>query len=441
MEARELAVHILDEILYNGAYSNIILGKELKNSELNSQDKALVTELVYGTIKYKYSIDNTMSLYLSKNISSVEKHILNILRVSFYQLIYLDKIPEYAVVNEAVNLSKKSFPGLHKLVNGILRNHLRKRLKYIPKSDLDSLCFNYSFEPWMVKLFLTQYGRETAESILSGLNQNPNITVRVNTLKTNFQDAFNKLEDFDYDVESGEISPDAIRIIKGRSIESNPLFIDGYITVQDESAMLVAPLINPDSNDLIMDLCSAPGGKSTHISELMENKGTLLAFDIHEGKLNLIKDNAERLGISNIKLAKMDAAKLKKEFINTADKILIDVPCSGIGIIRKKPEIKWNKTFHQFKSLVETQKAIINNAILYLKENGTLLYSTCTLNKSENEHNIKWLLKKFPNMKLEPIFIGKADNIIYHEEGYITILPNKYMDGFFIAKLIKTSGC
>lgn len=441
MGARELAVKILDEIMYNGAYSNIILGKELNKSNLNIQDKALVTEIVYGTIKYKCSIDKTIELYLTKDINSVEKHILNILRISFYQLIYLDKIPEYAVVNEAVDLSKKDLPGLHKLVNGVLRNHLRKRLVYKPSSKIDELCYKYSFQPWMVKLFIKQYGDKTAQCILEGLNESPNITVRVNTLKTDFDEAFNKLQENSYEVESGEISPDAIRIIKGRSIELNPLFKDGLITVQDESAMLVAPLLEPTSSDKILDLCAAPGGKITHIAELVNGIGDLSAYDIHEYKLKLIKQTAERLGINNIKLAKMDASLLNRDLINTADKVLIDVPCSGLGIIRKKPEIKWNKDFHEFKSLIDIQRAIIGNAIQYLKDDGTLIYSTCTLNKEENEENIKWLLKEYPEMKLQKISIGKADNIINHMEGYVTILPNKFMDGFFIAKLIKTSRC
>lgn len=441
MKARELAVKILDEIFYNGAYSNIILGKELNKSNLNTEDKALVTEIVYGTIKHKISIDKTIQLYLKKDLNSVEKHILNILRISFYQLIYLDKIPEYAVVNEAVDLSKKDLPALSKLVNGVLRNHLRKGLAYNPSNKIDELCYKYSFEPWMVKLFIKQYGDKTAKYILEGLNESPNITVRVNTLKTDFDSAFNKLRDHSYEVEEGEISPDAIRIIKGRSIELNPLFKEGLITVQDESAMLVAPLLEPKSSDKILDLCAAPGGKITHIAEIVNGEGDLSAFDIHEHKLKLIKQNAERLGISNIKLAKMDASILNNDLINSAHKIIIDVPCSGLGIIRKKPEIKWNKNFHEFKPLMDIQKAIISNAIQYLKDDGTLIYSTCTLNKDENEENIKWLLKEFPQMQLEKINIGKADNIINHREGYVTILPNKFMDGFFIAKLIKTSRC
>ena len=187
----------------------------------------------------------------------------------------------------------------------------------------------------------------------------------------------------------------------------------------------------------VFDLCSAPGGKTTHIAELMNNTGVVKAFDIHENKLNLVKENCERLGITNVEVAEMDATKIDVKLINSADRILADVPCSGLGIIRKKPEIKWTKKRNDLKEIVEIQRQIMENAYQYLKSGGEMIYSTCTLNKEENEENVSWFINKHKDLKIEKIFIGKGDNFIYDELNTLTILPNKYMDGFYIAKIIK----
>lgn len=201
--------------------------------------------------------------------------------------------------------------------------------------------------------------------------------------------------------------------------------------------MMVAPLFNIENGDKIMDLCSAPGGKTTHLAELLENTGEVLAFDIYEHKLKLIEENANRLALTNIKTGIMDATKIDSKYINYASKVLIDVPCSGLGIIRKKPEIKWNKKAKELRELVQIQRTIMENAWNYLQEGGELIYSTCTLNKRENEENIDWFVEKHRDAKIEKVFLGKASNLLYNDNGSVTILPNEHMDGFFIAKLIK----
>lgn len=438
--ARKTAVKILKEVFDKNAYSNIVLGRELNNSQLNDKDKALVTEIVYGTLKYRYTIDNILSYYIKSGLEKLETYILNILRISVYQIAYLDKIPEFAVVNEAVELAKNKSPKGAKLVNGVLRSYLRTKgsVDYYNKNNkLEELSFKYSFPMWMVKLFVESYGNEQAEKILDGLNLVPSVTVRVNNLKTDYEEAWQRLEESGYDIEEGKICPEAIQIKKGKNIEDNPLFKDGLITVQDESAMMIAPSMDLEENMVILDLCSAPGGKACHAAEIMNNTGRVLAFDIHESKLPLIKENAERLGINNIRCGVLDAAIYSQAYNDKADRVLIDVPCSGLGIIRKKPEIKWTKDKQSIKNLVKIQREIILNAAKYVKKGGKLIYSTCTLSKEENEENIKWFIKKCPEFTIEPLYYGKIDNIIYHKEGYITILPDKNMDGFFVAKMIK----
>lgn len=438
--ARNVAVKIVKKVLCNNAYSSIVLNECLNRIHLNKKDNALVTELVYGTLKYKYTIDIILKRFIKSNLEKMNMDILNILRISIYQLRYLDKIPEFAVVNEAVESSKKVSLKFSKLVNGVLRNYLRSadNLSFENKGDkIDKMCFEYSFSRWMAELIVNQYGHKLGEDILNSLNIVPKVTVRVNTLKTDYKSAWNELSSNGYDVEKGNVYDKAIVINKGSNIKLNSLFQKGHVTVQDESAMLVSYFMDIGENMVVLDLCSAPGGKCCHAAELMKNTGRVYAYDIHEAKLSLIKRNAMRMGIKNIICSKLDATKYLKDLKDTADRVLVDVPCSGLGIIRKKPEIKWNRKENSLRSLIEIQRKIILNAAEYVKVGGKLIYSTCTLNKRENEENIKWFISKNTKYKLDKLYCGNFDNIIHHKEGYVTILPDNYMDGFFIARLVK----
>ena len=434
MNSREIALNIVSRVLDEGAYSNLVLSKELNESNLDDKDRALVTELVYGTIRRKNTLDTIISNFV-KDIKLMDKKVLNILRIAIYQMHFLDKVPEFAACNEAVELAKAISEQNGKLVNG----SYTKNPDDIEVSNgvVDRLAYQYSYEPWFIRMIYKQYGEKDGKRILSGLNQTPKVTVRVNNTKADFDEVYDRLEEMGYDVEEGYACPEAIIIRGGRSIESNPLFIEGAITVQDESAMLVAPLLDLEENDTVLDLCAAPGGKTTHIAELLEGKGKVYGFDLHENKLSLIKENAERLGLNNIEVKEMDATKMDSLYVSSADKVLIDVPCSGIGIIRKKPEIKWNKTRKSLKELIPTQREIMENAWQYLKNGGTMIYSTCTLNKEENEDNVEWFLNKHKDAKVEKTFLGNMDNFVYNADGSLTILPNEYMDGFYIAKIVK----
>nr|WP_304285949.1 16S rRNA (cytosine(967)-C(5))-methyltransferase RsmB [Clostridium paraputrificum] len=434
MNCRKVAINILERIINEGAYSNIILSNELNNSDLSDKDKALVTEIVYGTLRRLKTIDTIIASFV-KDISIMDKKILNILRVAVYQMNYLDKVPSYAACNEAVEEAKEISDKDSKLVNGILRNFVKKEGKFdiVFRNKIDEIAFDLSFEPWMVRMFIKQYGEHEALEILEGLNNTPKMTVRVNSIKGDYEDVYEELEEAGYNIEEGCICPEAISIKGGKGIENNQAFVDGKITVQDESAMLISPLLDLEEGMKVLDLCCAPGGKTTHIGELLNNTGEVLGFDLHENKLELVKENYERLGITNIKLAQMDATKLDAKLVSYADRVLLDVPCSGIGIIRKKPEIKWTKKRKDLKEIVEVQREILENAWEYLKTGGVMVYSTCTLNKE----NIKWFLSKHKDATIEKVFIGKGANLCYDQMGTLTILPNEYMDGFFVAKIKK----
>ena len=437
MNCRKLAVKILNRVLNEGAYSNIIISKELNEVELSDKDKALLTEIVYGVLRRKKTLDIIISNFV-KDIKLMDKDILNILRVAVYQMNFLDKIPSYAACNEAVEMAKEISESDSKLVNGILRNYTKNPDDIeVVGNKIDEYAYKFSFEPWMIRLLIKQYGENVAKKIMSGLNQIPKVSIRVNDIKADYDDVFEELEKMDYEIEEGVVCPEAISIKGGRSIENNPLFKEGKITVQDESAMVIAPLLELEEGMKVIDLCSAPGGKTTHIAEILNNTGEVLAFDIHETKLGLINENCERLGISNVKINLNDATKLNPELIASSDRILIDVPCSGIGIIRKKPEIKWNKKRSDLRNIIQTQRDIMENAWQYLKSGGIMIYSTCTLNKEENEENIEWFLNTHKDCKIKKIFIGKQDNLVYNRDGSLTIMPNENMDGFFVAKLEK----
>lgn len=437
MDCRKLAIKILGRVLNEGAYSNIVLSKELNEVELNEKDKALLTEIVYGVLRRKKTLDIIISNFV-KDIKLMDRNILNILRVAIYQMNFLDKIPSYAACNEAVEEAKEISENDSKLVNGILRNFTKNPDDIeVPGNKIDEYAYKFSFEPWMIRLLIKQYGEALSKKIMSGLNTIPQVSVRINELKADYDEVFEELEALEYDVEEGAVCPEAICIKGGKSIENNPLFNEGKITVQDESAMIIAPLLELEENMTVIDLCSAPGGKTTHIAEILQNTGKVLAFDIHESKLGLIKENCERLGITNVEVNVNDATKLNPELVSSSDRILIDVPCSGIGIIRKKPEIKWNKTRSDLRELMPIQRDIMENAWQYLKKGGIMIYSTCTLNKEENEENIEWFIDKHKDCNIKKIFIGNQNNLVYNRNGSLTIIPNENMDGFFVAKLEK----
>lgn len=437
--ARKIVIDVLNEVFFGGAYSNIALNKALSSENIMQSDKALITEIVYGTIKYKYTIDVILKKFITIKLNKVDKNILNILRSSIYQIRYLDKVPDFAAVNEAVELAKKrvSFKS-SKFVNGVLRNYLRNLNESFVEGRqyIEKLSFKYSFEPWMVKTFMQQYGSKEVENILGGLNLIPAVTVRVNSLRASYDEVWDKLCESGYEISEGEVCPEAIVIRKGGGVEKNPLFKEGYFTVQDESAMLTAPCLDIKEGMTIMDLCSAPGGKTTHIGEILNNTGVIYAFDIHENKLKLIEENANRLGVKNIKCSTLDASVYDEQFKEKADRILVDAPCSGLGIIRKKPEIKWTKKPQDLKELSGIQKKILDNAAKYVKKGGIILYSTCTLNTEENNNVISSFIKRNSNFSIEDIYFGEAKNLHYGKYG-VTIFPSEQMDGFFMCKLRK----
>ena len=441
-KARLVAISTLYDMEINKSFSNIKLNQYFINYDLSSIDRAFATEIVYGTIRWKNKIDYLIQRNISFKISDVEIWTLICIRSAIYQMFFMDKVPEFAAVNVAVDLAKMKDVKSAGFVNGILRNILRNREEINNvgiKNKTKRLSIQYSHPEWFVRKFQKLYGEDFVIKLMEINNTPSELTARVNTLKISRSELIEKMAAKGFVVKPGNL--DESIILKGYSmIEKSEEFKNGYFIFQDESSMLVTKVLNPQVNDIIIDVCSAPGGKATHIGQVMNNIGEILAFDIYPHKLELIKNNAEKLGIDIIRALEGNATVFNPELCNLADRVLIDAPCSGLGLIRKKPEIRWNMSEEDIVELSKLQLKILNNASKYLKPNGILVYSTCTITEEENEEVINNFLKENKNYKLENISsylpdYYKGENC---EAGYIKLFPNiNKCDGFFLARLRK----
>lgn len=425
MTARHAALAALYEIEYGGAYSNIALKEVLAKADLSSRDSALATALVYGVVANRRLLDYMIEKISNIKLKKLSKYILLIVRMGIYQLKFMDKIPESAAVNESVKLAKRyGHRASSGYVNGILHRAAETEFE-LP----EDIAVRLSFSDENTKRLIADYP-EDAESIMKALNEKPKLTVRVNRLKT----AKERLLVIDGMEESG--LPDAL-YCRNIDIAKSKEYRDGLFTVQDISPMIACKVLAPRKGDRVIDLCAAPGGKTTYIAELMGNEGDILAFDIHPHRVDLIDKNAKRLGIDIIKTAVADATVFDKGLECAADKVLLDVPCSGLGIARRKPELKY-KT--DGEDLPQIQLAILENGAKYVKPGGEIVYSTCTLFRDENEKVVEEFLKRNKDFELVCFKDRLPQGLSEDKRGMMTILPNKTdMDGFFIAKLRKVS--
>ncbi len=437
--ARKIAVKILNDISNQKAYSNIIINKKTK--KLDNRDKAFVRQLVYGVLENKLYIDWIIKKFSKIKFKKISPIIKEILRIGIYQIMFMDKVPNSAACNECVKAAKKlGNKRASGFINGILRNVIRKKHNIrLPNKNRDItkyLCIKYSHPHWMVKRWIDKFGKEFTEKLCRANNKKPFLNIRVNTLHLSRQELISLLNKKGLIVTEGMIADDAIIVKNPINIVQLEEYKKGYFFIQDESSMLVSQIMNPKSNSFIIDLCSAPGGKTTHIAQLMNNKGSILAIDKYKKKLDLVERNAKRLGINIIDTKEYDSTNLNNQLIEKADYCLVDAPCSGLGIIRRKPEIKWNKTEKDINNLIDIQYKIIVNAAKYLKKGGVLVYSTCTIESRENIELINKFLKNNSNFNLMPF--NNITELENSEKGYVQLYPHLYnVDGFFIAKMIK----
>lgn len=439
MNAREIAYKVLLDIEKNKNYSNMAINKHFKDVKLSNQDRGLATEIIYGVIENKYYIDYMIDKLSKVKTNKMEIYVKTLLRMGIYQIMFLNSISDYAAVNETVNLAKKKNSKVSGFINGILRNVIRQKEtigQIKVKDDIDYLAIKYSYDKWMIRNWMIHFGREFTEELLEANSQRSSIYLRTNTLKITRDELIEKLEKENIKASKVNVVEEAIKVENLKDIENNSLYKEGLFTVQDISSMLVGKVMNPKENSLVLDVCSAPGGKTTHMATLMNNTGQVVSRDIYEHKLKLIKASCKRLSLTNVDVQEYDGLSLDKESVGKFDYVLADVPCSGLGIIRRKPEIKY-KEKEEFRDLPPIQKKILENASKYVKKGGTLIYSTCTIQDSENIDIINEFLQKNKNFELAPINEVKVD-LENQEKGYMKIYPNVHeMDGFFISKLIR----
>lgn len=449
--ARETAFQIIYKVLEDGAYSHVVLTAALREeADADKRERAFVTRLVEGTLERLITLDYILDHTSKTPVKKMKPVIRTILRMSVYQLLFMDSIPDSAVCNEAVKLAKaKGFQGLSGFVNGVLRTvarnsgHWQEETAYPEKINMpvQYLSIRYSLPEWLCSYFVEEYGVKTAENVAAGSLRNPNTTIRCNTAKLTKEELTERLKAHGFAIQSGAYAKDALYLDGYDTLEKIPEFVEGLFQVQDESSMLVAELAGLKKGDVVLDVCSAPGGKALHAANILENigGGTVLARDVSEKKTALIKENAERLAVKNITIEVADATKLDTSMQEAADVVIADLPCSGIGIMAKKPEIRYRMTKENQKELVKLQKQILANAQRYVKPGGILMYSTCTINKEENETQVEEFCRAYGFIPaMEEALVPQALCADIKDKGWIQLLPGVHAcDGFFIARLRK----
>ena len=442
VNTRELILEILLQINEEGEHSHIAIRNALSKYQfLPKQDRAFITRVCEGTLEYRIYIDYIIDSFSKIKVDKMKPPIREILRSAVYQLRFMDRVPDSAVCNEAVKLTqRKGFYNLKPFVNGVLRTVIRQaeQLEYTRRERnlVRYLSVRYSMPETLVLRWLNDYGEQTTEKMLADFLEEKPLTIRCRTYLNSVEDTCASLRSQGVTVEPAPYLPYARRISNFNHILALDAFIQGRIQVQDVSSMLVAEIADPKKGDYVIDLCAAPGGKSLHIGDKMEGFGTVDARDISPYKVGLIEENIRRTGSINVQARVQDATVFDVDSECLADIVLADVPCSGYGVIGKKPEIKYRSTLQKQEELVILQRNILDKAAEYVKPRGTLIFSTCTVAKEENEENMMWFMNNHP-FKLESIDPYLPDELKSESTalGYLQLLPGVHgTDGFFIAK-------
>jgi len=439
---RETALQLLETIEKNQSYSNLLLNNAIRNNSINAKDIGLLTELTYGTLQRKMSLDFYLQPFLKAN-KKIEPWVKQLLRLTLYQMVYLDKIPDRAAIFEAVEIAKKrGHKGISGMVNGVLRNIQRQGLPSMEEitDPIERLAIRSSHPVWLVKRWTEQFGLEkTAEMCELNLIA-PMQTARVNLTKTTRQECLNLLAEEGFQAEPSPVIPEAIKCLQG-NLANSKAFKNGLLTIQDESSMLAAYALGVTEDERILDACAAPGGKTTHIAEKLNNTGKVVSLDLHEHKVKLINENAQRLNLANIETKTLDSRNVQEHFEKESfDRILLDAPCSGLGVMRRKPDMKYTKNEEDISQLSAIQKKLLEAVAPLLKKDGILVYSTCTVDKEENEKITTAFLNENTNFQgdlsvrdrmpeaIRPLMNGFSLQLFPQDIG---------SDGFYIACLRK----
>jgi 16S rRNA (cytosine967-C5)-methyltransferase len=438
---RGTAVKILNRIDRSDAYLDKLLDAELRSDEMNELDKGLMNEIVTGVVRWQMKLDWVLTGFFHGNFTKAETNIKNALRVALYQILFLDKVPQSAAVNEGVEFIKRlRGQKVADLVNAVLRNIIRnlENIRYPdPNEDrIRHLAVVESHPIWLVNKWVARFGYDEAKQLLAANNRRPDLTLRVNRLKIQFDYFLSQLSQYQFQYTRSTYLDNFVRVQHMAGIGSSEMFRQGFFSVQDESGGLAVHLLDPKPGERIIDLCSAPGGKTTFIGELMKNIGEIVSVDRYENRLNLVKNSAQRLGIANAHFVVADATSIQ---VPPADKVLVDAPCSGLGVLAKKPDVKWRREPEDIRDLVKLQNAILENAATLVKTGGCIVYSTCTMEPEENLDVVRSFLAKHPEFSIEqPVELVPKE--VVSSEGLVETFPHRQgMDGSFAIRLRKQS--
>lgn len=436
---RGIAIKILTRVERTDAYLDKLLDIELETGDLNPPDKRLLNELVHGVLRNQSKLDWVLTGFYHGQYSKVAPNVRNALRVALYQILFLTRIPHHAAVNEAVEFVKK-YRGqrLADTMNGLLRNIARNveniRYPLATSDEAQYLSVVHSHPTWIVKRWHARYGFEDTESLCKANNMRPFLTLRPNPLCVDYKTFVDELVEVGIDYRRCFYMRDYVTVRNLPNIRQSRLFTEGQFTIQDESAGLVGMLLAPKPGETIIDLCSAPGGKAIHAAESMQNQGRIIAVDKYDVRLNLIRQAAERNSVTIIETLEGDATELSHEPV---DKVLVDAPCSGLGTLSKKPDIKWKREPEDIQKLIVTQRAILENAARLVRPGGVIVYSTCTIEPEENQDIVKAFLLDHPEFTLDHAGQYLPPRVV-DEEGFLSTFPHKHrMDGAFGARLLK----
>lgn len=432
----------LNRIEKNQSYSNLEIDQVIRKNQMSSEESGLLTELVYGVTQRRLTLDFFLEPYVKKT-KKMDTWVRQLLRLSVYQLAYLERIPSHAVLDEAVEIAKnKGHRGVGNLVNAVLRNILREGLRSFEEisNKITRISIQYSLPEWLVERFIGAIGKEETVALAASLLEKNRSSARVNQNRISIEEALEVMEQEGFSVERSQLSSSGI-ISRSGHFASSQLFKEGNITIQDETSMLVAPALQVEPHHRVLDACAAPGGKTTHIATYLSQTqgGKVTALDLHAHKVKLIDENAKRQQLQDvIDTYVLDAREAHEQFEKEQfDRILVDAPCSGLGLMRRKPDIKYNKTPDDFQRLQSIQLDILESIVPLMKKGGLLVYSTCTITKEENQEVIDRFLIKHPEFEKEKVYTENSD-LVDSNEGFVTIFPHQYgTDGFFISGLRK----
>ncbi|MCL6612357.1 MAG: 16S rRNA (cytosine(967)-C(5))-methyltransferase RsmB [Peptococcaceae bacterium] len=440
--ARDIALLVLKDVDAGEAYANLALDRVLEDCRPSGLDRAFATELVYGTLRSLNTLDWILHQHMKKPMEKQTPWIRNILRLGVYQIMYMDRVPDPAAVNEAASQARRfGNPGAVKFVNGVLRNILRHREEInfpsLEKDPVGHISLKYSHPAWLVERWIAELGPEEAIKLCRANNQPAPNTVRTNTLKITRDDLIDLLAGEGVSADKTKYAPEGLKLEGTGGLRGFSPFEQGFFQVQDESSMLAGHALNPRPGSLVIDGAAAPGGKATHLAQIMGDRGSILAFDIHPHKIKLIEENCARLGVTCVRPVLGDAGNLPEDLAGRADFALLDAPCSGTGVIRRRPDSRWRKDPGKLPELLKLQRKILESVSRCLKPGGVLVYSTCSVLPEENLEQVDNFLRAHPDFRAEDLGPYLPPELVEGEAGgCLQLYPHRHgTDGFFIARL------